>query len=84
MQWIELIKHVINWIAAIAAFASAYFWFKSASFHIPDPPAGAFAQAVMPALAEYRVAVRKAALSNRWAAAFSGVAALLTSVGLVM
>ncbi len=68
----------LSWIRA------ACFWYKSASTRIPDPPAGAFAEAVMPALTAYREAAQRAAHSNRRAALLSALAAFLTGVGLLV
>ena len=75
-------KTVFDWAAAICAFAAAGFWYKSAS-NVPDPPAGAFAEQVMPALASYREAAQSAARANRRAAFLSGMSALFLGLGLV-
>jgi hypothetical protein len=77
-------KEVLNWAAALAGFAAAWFWYKSASTRIPDPPAGAFAEAVVPALIAYREAAQKAARANQRAALLSAFAALLTGAGLLV
>jgi hypothetical protein len=77
-------KMLFDWLAAVCAFGASWFWYKSASAFVPDPPAGAFAEQVMPALAGYREAVRKAARSNRLAALLSGVSALFAGLGLVI
>ncbi len=39
----------LNCLAALCAFGAAWFWYKSAQV-VPDPPAGMFAEQVMPAL----------------------------------
>jgi hypothetical protein len=77
-------KFVINCLAAFTGFAAAAFWCKSAYTQIPDPPAGAFAEAIIPGLTAYREAARKAARSNQWAALLSGVTAALTAIGLLL
>jgi hypothetical protein len=70
-------------LAAACAFGAAWFWYKSASAFVPDPPAGAFAEQIMPALADYREAVRRAAQLNRLAALLSGASALFMGLGLL-
>jgi hypothetical protein len=77
-------KMLVDWLAAICAFGASWFWYKSASAFLPDPPVGAFSEQVMPALAEYREAMRRATHSNRLAALLSGVSALLAGLGLVI
>ena len=76
-------KMLFNWLAAICAFGAAVFWYKSASTTLPDPPAGAFAEAIMPALEAYQKAARRVAESNRWAAALSCAAAVFAAIGLL-
>jgi len=75
-------KVLINSLAALCAFGASWFWYRSASAFVPDPPAGAFAEQVIPALAGYQEAVRHAARANRWAALLSGASAIFAGIGL--
>jgi hypothetical protein len=75
-------KMLFGWLAAMCAFGASWFWFKSASAFVPDPPVGAFKEQIMPALAIYQEAVRRAARSNRLAALLSGASALFVGLGL--
>lgn len=74
-------KILFDGAAAIFAFGASWFWYKSAT--VLDPPAGAFAEQVMPALADYREAVQRASRSNRRAALLSAASALCMGLGLV-
>jgi hypothetical protein len=64
-------------VAAICSVAAAALWWM-ASGQLPDPPSGAFAEAVEPQKPIYRAAVRRTALMNRTAALLSLIAAALT------
>jgi hypothetical protein len=69
--------------AAICSVAAAVLWWV-ASGQLPDPPSGAFAEAVEPQKPIYRAAVRRATLMNRAAAVLSAIAAALIIVSLLL
>ena len=71
------VKILLSCASAVCALLAAGLW-ASASKTPPDPPVGAFAEAVMPALHDYRIATRRAAQMNRRAAILSCLAAVLT------
>ena len=74
-------KVLCDWLAAICAFGASWFWYRSASEFVPDPPEGALRQQIMAALFVYRQAANHAARSNRLAALLSAASALFAGAG---
>jgi hypothetical protein len=70
----------LNFGAFFCGFGASWFWYLSASSFIPDPPAGAFAEQLIPAMRDYKDAERRAARANRMAAILSGLTTPLSAL----
>jgi hypothetical protein len=69
--------------AAFCAFLAAIVW-RLGSTELPPPPAGGFAEAIMPAMDKYQKAARRSSSLNKRAAALAILSAFLGVVAAVL
>jgi hypothetical protein len=74
-----MIKAVLDFVAAIAAFGAASFWFMSAATDFPAP--GTYWDSI-PETDPWLIANRKSARQNKLAAKCAGVSALATCISI--
>jgi|GEM_PF-3949448 len=77
-------KSLFDLLTVLCSLGAAVQGYRAYTFPMPSPPAGAFAEAVMPTLKAYNEASRQLAKINRVIVAFSVASALFAFLSLIL